>query len=48
MRDTLRTDSDLRDRYAAVKRLTAATAADIGDYGRGKNAVVQEILAAAD
>lgn len=47
VRDTLRADADLRDRYAAVKKRTAATAADIEQYGRGKNALVQEILAAA-
>ena len=47
VRDTLRVDSGLRERYAAVKRRVGATAANIDDYGRGKNAVVQQILAAA-
>jgi hypothetical protein len=37
----------LRERYAAVKRQVGAIAANIDDYGRGKNAMVQEILAAA-
>ena len=47
VRDALRADSDLRERYAAVKRRVGATAANIDDYGRGKNAMVQQILAAA-
>jgi GrpB-like predicted nucleotidyltransferase (UPF0157 family) len=47
VRDILRTDSDLRMRYAAVKRRVGATAANIDEYGRGKNAVIQQILAAA-
>jgi GrpB-like predicted nucleotidyltransferase (UPF0157 family) len=47
VRDILRTDSGLRDRYAAVKRQAGATAASIDEYGRGKNAMVQHILAAA-
>jgi GrpB-like predicted nucleotidyltransferase (UPF0157 family) len=47
VRDILRTDSDLRMRYAAVKRRVGATAANIDEYGRGKNAMVQQILAAA-
>ena len=47
VRDTLRADSGLREKYAAVKRQVGATAANIDDYGRGKNAMVQEILAAA-
>ena len=47
VRDTLRADPDLRNRYAAVKRRSAATAVDLEEYGRGKNALVQEILAAA-
>jgi hypothetical protein len=34
-------------RYAAVKRRVGATAANIDEYGRGKNAVIQQILAAA-
>ena len=47
VRDILRADPDLRDRYAAVKQQAGATAADIDEYGRGKNAVIQQILAAA-
>jgi GrpB-like predicted nucleotidyltransferase (UPF0157 family) len=47
VRDVLRTDPDLRDQYAAVKRRGGATAANIDEYGRGKNAMVQQILAAA-
>jgi GrpB-like predicted nucleotidyltransferase (UPF0157 family) len=47
VRDILRADSDLRKQYAAVKRRVGATAANIDDYGRGKNAMVQQILAAA-
>jgi GrpB-like predicted nucleotidyltransferase (UPF0157 family) len=47
VRDILRADPDLRMRYAAVKRRVGATAANIDEYGRGKNAVIQQILAAA-
>jgi hypothetical protein len=47
VRDLLRTDPDLRMRYADVKRRVGATAATIDEYGRGKNAMVQQILAAA-
>jgi GrpB-like predicted nucleotidyltransferase (UPF0157 family) len=47
VRDTLRADPDLRERYAAVKREVGAAAANIDDYARGKNAMVQQILAAA-
>jgi GrpB-like predicted nucleotidyltransferase (UPF0157 family) len=47
VRDILRTDPDLRERYAAVKRRAGASAANIDDYGRAKNAMVQQILAAA-
>jgi GrpB-like predicted nucleotidyltransferase (UPF0157 family) len=47
VRDTLRADPELRDRYAAVKKDVGAAAADIDDYGRGKNAIIQQILAAA-
>ncbi|MEQ7123728.1 GrpB family protein [Actinopolymorpha sp. B11F2] len=45
VRDTLRSDADLRDEYATVKKQVGATAATIDDYGRGKNAMVQKILA---
>ncbi len=47
VRDTLRVDPDLRERYAAVKKRLGATAANIDEYGCGKNAIVQRILAAA-
>lgn len=47
LRDTLRADPALRDGYANVKRTVAAVAADIDEYGRGKNDMIQEILAAA-
>ncbi|MEV0383426.1 GrpB family protein [Nonomuraea sp. NPDC050643] len=47
VRDILRTDSELREQYAAVKKRIGAMAANIDDYGRGKNAMVQAILAAA-
>lgn len=48
VREILRSDADLRDEYADVKRRVGAGAADIDEYGRGKNAVVQKILAAAE
>ncbi len=47
VRDVLRTDPALREEYAAVKRRIAVAAANLDDYGRGKNAMVQRILAAA-
>lgn len=47
VRDTLRADPALRAEYAAVKRRAGATAADIEEYGRGKNDTIQRILAAA-
>jgi GrpB-like predicted nucleotidyltransferase (UPF0157 family) len=47
VRDILRARADLREQYAAVKRRVGAEAAGIEEYGRGKNAVIQEILAAA-
>jgi GrpB-like predicted nucleotidyltransferase (UPF0157 family) len=47
VRDTLRADPDLRQQYAAVKKQAGATAANIDEYGRAKNATVQKILAAA-
>jgi len=47
VRETLRADADLREEYAAVKKQVGAIAADIDEYGRGKNAMVQQILAAA-
>jgi GrpB-like predicted nucleotidyltransferase (UPF0157 family) len=48
VRNVLRADPVLRDEYAAVKRRVGAAAADIDEYGRGKNATVQRILAAAE
>lgn len=47
VRDILRANPDLRDQYAAVKKQAGSTAADIYEYGRGKNAMVQQILAVA-
>ncbi len=35
------------DEYAAVKRRVGSTVANLDEYGRGKNAMVQKILAAA-
>ena len=47
VRDILRTDPQLREQYADVKRRAGAAAATIDDYGRAKNAMVQQILTAA-
>lgn len=47
VRGVLRSDAGLREQYAAVKRRVGATAANIDEYGQGKNAVIQQILAAA-
>jgi GrpB-like predicted nucleotidyltransferase (UPF0157 family) len=47
VRDTLRARPQLRDRYAAEKKRVGMTARSIEEYGKGKNAVIQEILAAA-
>jgi GrpB-like predicted nucleotidyltransferase (UPF0157 family) len=47
VRDALRADPALREQYAAVKRRAGAAAANIDEYGRGKNAMVQRILTAA-
>lgn len=47
VRDILRADPALRDRYAAVKQQVGAVAVDIDAYGQGKNAMIQQILAAA-
>lgn len=47
VRDVLRLDSGLRAEYAEVKKKVASTAADIDEYGAGKNDVIQAILAAA-
>jgi GrpB-like predicted nucleotidyltransferase (UPF0157 family) len=47
VRDVLRQNPGLRDEYSAVKREVGARAADIYEYGAGKNAIVQRILEAA-
>lgn len=47
LRDTLRANSGLRDRYGAVKLGVGARAGSIEEYGQGKNSVIQQILAAA-
>jgi len=47
VRDVLRANPDLRAQYAAVKKQVAAVAADIDEYGRGKDAILQRILAAS-
>lgn len=47
VRDTLRADPVMRDAYGAVKQRVGATAEDLDAYHRGKNAVVQQVLAAA-
>jgi GrpB-like predicted nucleotidyltransferase (UPF0157 family) len=47
VRDTLRARPELRDRYATVKKRLGNRARGIEEYGKGKNAVIQEILAAA-
>jgi GrpB-like predicted nucleotidyltransferase (UPF0157 family) len=45
VRDTLRADPDLRAEYGEVKKRIGAMAADIYEYGAGKNDTVQRILA---
>ena len=47
IRDTLRADPDLCSEYGRVKKRVGAQAADIYEYGAGKNEVIQRILAAA-
>lgn len=47
VRDALRADATLREEYAAVKKRVGATAANLDEYGQGKNATLQKILAAA-
>lgn len=47
VRDILLADSGLREQYADVKRRAGAVAANIDEYGQLKNAMVQQILAAA-
>ncbi|MEJ7707647.1 MAG: GrpB family protein [Nocardioidaceae bacterium] len=48
VRDILRMNADLREQYAAAKRQVSAVATNIDEYGRGKNAMVQQILAATE
>jgi GrpB-like predicted nucleotidyltransferase (UPF0157 family) len=47
LRDALRTSRELRREYAAVKRQVARNSDDIFEHGRGKNAIIQKILATA-
>jgi GrpB-like predicted nucleotidyltransferase (UPF0157 family) len=47
VRDTLRASPDLREQYEAVKQRVAALANNIDEYGQGKSAMIQRILAAA-
>jgi len=48
LRDVLRRDDALRDRYSAVKKALADETDDIDAYVDGKTDMVLEILAAAD
>ena len=47
VRDVLRSDPGLCAEYAAVKRQTGETASDMEAYGRGKDQMIQRLLAAA-
>jgi GrpB-like predicted nucleotidyltransferase (UPF0157 family) len=47
VREVLRADAALRDEYAAVKKRVGARAANVDEYGQGKGAMVQRLLAAA-
>lgn len=47
VRDVLRADAAMRHEYGQVKKGLGATAANIDDYGQGKDAMVQRILAVA-
>ncbi|SIH72369.1 Uncharacterised protein family (UPF0157) [Mycobacteroides abscessus subsp. abscessus] len=47
MRDVLRSDTALRDEYAAVKRRAGRAAAHIDDYLEQKSDVLDRILRAA-
>ncbi|WFR66940.1 GrpB family protein [Curtobacterium flaccumfaciens] len=47
VRDVLRTDSGLREEYAAVKRRAARVSADIDDYIERKSDVLVRVLRAA-
>jgi GrpB-like predicted nucleotidyltransferase (UPF0157 family)/RimJ/RimL family protein N-acetyltransferase len=44
LRDTLRTNTALREEYADVKRGLAARGVDIVDYLKGKGGIIQKIL----
>lgn len=46
-RDLLRANPTLRDRYGAMKKNVGTTAHSIEEYGQGKNAMIQQLLAAA-
>lgn len=49
VRNTLRQDSELRDRYAEVKRQLASNVEmDSAGYVAGKSAVLQDVLAVSD
>jgi GrpB-like predicted nucleotidyltransferase (UPF0157 family) len=47
VRDVLRADPDLRDRYAALKAELATATDDIDEYTSAKGHVLQDVLAAA-
>jgi GrpB-like predicted nucleotidyltransferase (UPF0157 family) len=47
VRETLRANPDLRNEYGNLKKRVGAAAADIYEYGAGKNEVIQRILAEA-
>jgi GrpB-like predicted nucleotidyltransferase (UPF0157 family) len=47
VRDTLRADPELRAEYGRVKQRIGAVAANLYDYGAGKNTTIQRVLAAA-
>lgn len=47
VRNVLRVNRALRERYADVKRQMGVTATTMDDYSRGKSAVIQQILAVA-
>jgi GrpB-like predicted nucleotidyltransferase (UPF0157 family)/RimJ/RimL family protein N-acetyltransferase len=47
LRDTLRTNSELRDEYARVKLELAAKSTNIVDYVEAKGTVIQKILASS-
>jgi GrpB-like predicted nucleotidyltransferase (UPF0157 family) len=47
VRNTLRARPELRDRYGILKKRVGLIANSIEEYGQGKNALIQEILATA-